>query len=229
MSLGKILYKHPDCHIRTGRVRRVTKFTLVELLIVIAIIIVLAGLLLPALRRAKGKVYQTYCANNQKQISIAINGYLGDNNEYYPVAQLWTSSLYSALNIQRTGYGNENYVTALSCPSDQIKRTVTTPKRSYSISYRSYAASREGIAWINGSRKLAEIRIPSNTILITDYWTSTSYFGSTNYLYITKDYIEPSGYHDDVGGRNYLFCDGHIRFITSGVQATYSALWSIDE
>ncbi|HCG51291.1 MAG TPA: hypothetical protein DE060_19070 [Lentisphaeria bacterium] len=191
-------------------------FTLIELLIVIAMIAILAAMLLPALNAARESARVTSCASKLKQIMLATTLYADDNKGYFPDNTGWG---YDAQIAEHFAVRNDTMYEGrrgkhVKCPSSNAP---TAGTRSYSIIVSRWDGVNRGVC----GRPFSQVTHPSTTISYCEHWTQTNIAGSPSSgtaAYIYADY-SPEAYgvyakmHKRVNSSNYAFADGHVQFL----------------
>ncbi|MHB9131388.1 MAG: prepilin-type N-terminal cleavage/methylation domain-containing protein [Armatimonadota bacterium] len=161
-------------------------FTLIELLVVIAIIAILAAILFPVFAKAREKARQTSCINNERQIVVAINMYVQDNDE-----ALFPDSKSSSWATYLKPY---NEPSIYDCPTKTGKGSNDVPE--YGFNAFAFGAA------------LGEIKSPTDAILLSDMNMSNP---ATNYA--INDFFKDLDPRHNKGA--VLACaDGHVAWET---------------
>lgn len=186
---------------------------MVELLVVISIISVLAALLLPALQKALESGRTVACASNIKQVSLCLNYYTEDNDDWIPDAWCWwredaPSSWYGATLYCDTGMGiYADTKLFQSCPSARLDKS-----KYYGINEYIGTTGFGGSAWPpkKPDKRINQVQNPTYTIAFIDgHPTKDSWVARPLLLPMVASFTRRYAWERHDGMPNMVHIDGH--------------------
>lgn len=183
-------------------------FTLVEMLVVIAIMAILASLLMPALQNAVELGRRVQCQNNLYQVGIALTAYADQNNNELPT----TGSGGTCQWADRLFPGMTSSSKILFCPSDTTGGLFT-----YSTNINAYISAG---SYMKGAKRLSAFPRPGSSFIYVEA-PNTIRKSYTDGTYSTVDgpwQVRVGGpwMHTNEGA-NYLYLDSHTRWLPTPV------------
>ncbi len=210
-----------------GFLGRKTNFTLIELMVVIAIIAILMAILLPALKKARDSAKAIICSNNERQIHSCWSSYVNDYAGALPAYStgvwdgVWSSASgarqWPALMIDQLApavYYSGQYLfkgdSVLLCPLMQFY------SGNSHISYVTYGMNTYGIGGSSVNpgvpyRNIAQVKIPDKLVAFGDSNLESS--GAPQLGYYTMDTnLNFTTRFRHSRKMNIVLCDGHVEF-----------------
>lgn len=176
-------------------------FTLIELLIVIAIIALMASMLLPAIAKSRESAKMIVCQSRLKQLGMAFNMYVQDWDNYFPRTAGWANSL---LPYAAAAASNVMREKVYMCPSEKH------PYKEVAYLYNRRLAGESGYS---AGTTINTINKPTSVIVLYDDSAPiNNNFTTANYSHVINRGNNQDGNAEGrhKSGDNFLFVDGHV-------------------